>query len=92
MTAAGMPAAASTKMAATSTEVPAAPAEPHSAIITGTLEILRPDRPPHIHLALLLQSSVGCSIHRRPTPVDPLLPLPLSLGMMPCRLLYTLLL
>ena len=77
-TPAGAPAAAApAEMTAASTKMTAPAAEPHSAIITGTLEILRPDRAPGIHLALLFQSSTGCGIHRRPAPVDPLLPLPL---------------
>jgi len=31
-------------------------AEPHSAEITGSLEVLRPHCPPHIHLTPLFQS------------------------------------
>jgi len=54
-----------------------AAAEPHPAEIARPLEILRPDRSPDVCLALLLQSSIGCGIHRNPTPVDPLLPLSL---------------
>jgi len=77
MPAAAAPAAAAAEMTAASAKMAAPAAEPHPAEITRPLEILRPDRPPCIHLALLLQSSVGRGIHRRPAPVDPLLPLSL---------------